>query len=218
MYLYLYHNDKLNMKQQSKEEMKTSSEFSEQLVRKALLDFSGKQQYGIDDAELMELAIRRDEKGKPYFDALEKISREAPKGIHYSVSHSGNWWGCLMAEEPVGFDLEVHREKVNFEKIAMRFFADEEYAYILSHGINAFFSIWVRKEAYVKYLGSGLGEGLSSFSVVEDGQFSPQIILKKKDGRELLPCFVRDHEIQSEVKAAYCSDSGNQIIDRILLV
>ena len=39
--------------------------------------------------------------------------------------------------------------------------------------------MWVRKEAYVKYIGSGLAEGLNSFMVIQNGDFSPCVIVKK---------------------------------------
>ena len=51
--------------------------------------------------------------------------------------------------------------------IAKRFFSENEYKYILeseSQG-NAFYEIWTKKEAYVKFLGTGLSTPLSSFDV-----------------------------------------------------
>lgn len=210
MYLYLYHNDKLNIKQQSKKELKSASEFSEKMVRKALLDFSERMQLDLKKENLVTVEILRDNKGKPYFHDLQ-----IP--VHFSISHSGEWWGCLMAMETVGFDLEASREKVKFDKIALRFFAEGEYEYILAGGLEAFLRVWVRKEAYVKYLGTGLGEGLSSFSVVDNLEFSTQIMKINENGNQRIPCFVREFEMQSGVKAAYCSGSGAPIKEMITL-
>jgi phosphopantetheinyl transferase len=50
-------------------------------------------------------------------------------------------------------------------KIAKRFFAPEEAEMLLPDPTGAFFPIWTKKEAYVKWTGRGLAEGLSSFSV-----------------------------------------------------
>ena len=116
-----------------------------------------------------------------------------------------------MAEEPVGFDIEVPRESVNYVKIAQRFFTKEEWEWILIAGQDAFYDVWVRKEAYVKYLGSGLAEGLDSFSVIEYGKLSTQVTSRKSDGRNHMPCFIRPCEIRDGLKAAYCSTSGNPI-------
>jgi len=155
--------------------------------------------------------IQREAKGKPYFADLSGGKYKGKSAVHYSVSHSGNWWGCLMAEEPVGFDMEVCREKINYEKIAQRFFTKEECEWIHSYGLDAFFDIWVRKEAYVKYLGSGLGEGLDSFSVIENGHLAQMVSAKKDEGGKHLSCFIQSCEIQDGVKAAYCSSSGNPV-------
>jgi len=136
---------------------------------------------------------------------------------NYWVSHWGDWWGCLMAEEPVGFDLEAcsKREKINYEKIARRYFTEEECELVLTDGRDAFFDVWVRKEAYVKYLGSGLAEGLDTFSVAEGGKLTPRVILTDPDrnhpARSVKPCIIKPLEIGDRVKAAYCSASGNPI-------
>ena len=210
MYLYLYHSDNRD-KQQKGKEQETRADFSDRLVRKTLREYCKNQQLSISDEELWESIIERDGKGKPYFAGLSDEGLQGRPPIHFSVSHSGSWWGCLMAEESVGFDMEVPRENVNYNKIARRFFTKEEWEWILITGLDAFYDVWVRKEAYVKYLGSGLAEGLDSFSVIEYGKLSTQVISRKCDGRNHLPCFIRPCEIPDGVKAAYCSTSGNPI-------
>ena len=119
-----------------------------------------------------------------------------------------------MADETVGFDLEVCREKVSYEKISRRFFAEEEHDWILSSGPESFFEVWVRKEAYVKFLGTGLGEGLSSFTVIRNGELAEKACPDKGGGRPgfILPCSVADG-----VKAAYCCESGNPIEETIVM-
>ncbi len=202
MYLYLYHSENRDR---------------DELVRKALREYCGSQKIKLTDEELRDIVIERAGKGKPYFAGLSTAGYQGKPAIHFSLSHSGSWWGCLMAEEPVGFDLEVCREKVNYEKIARRFFTKEECELILSNGLDAFYDVWVRKEAYVKYLGSGLAEGLDSFSVIENGERSPKVLSKKSEAQDRLPCFIRSCEIRDGVKAAYCSGSGTQIIAAVTL-
>jgi len=209
MYLYLYNSankDTLHGKEQE-----NRSGFSERLVRKALQDYFEKEKPEIPKEVLREAVIERTEKGKPFFTGLQAAGQEGTPAVHFSVSHSGDWWGCLMAAESVGFDLEVIREKVNYEKIARRFFTEDECELILTNGADAFFDVWVRKEAYVKYLGSGLAEGLDSFSVVEKGCLPPQVLSGKNRTENHLPCYVRTIEIGNGVKGAYCSGSGNPV-------
>lgn len=210
MYLYLYNgtnkDDLLNGKEQE-----NRSGFSDRLVRKALQAYFEKEKPEIPKEVLRETVIERTEKGKPFFFGLQAAGQGGIPEVHFSVSHSGNWWGCLMAAEPVGFDLEMIREKVNYEKIARRFFTVDECALILTTGADAFFDVWVRKEAYVKYLGSGLAEGLDSFSVVENGVLLSRVLSRKNRTENHLPCYVRTIEIGSGVKGAYCSGSGNPV-------
>lgn len=212
MYLYLYQNEAQNTVKQRGEEKKDSSGFSEQMVRKALRDYNNREKLGIPVEKLDETEIQRREKGKPYFSLPEEKDRSIKPQVHYSVSHSRDWWGCLMAEEPVGFDLEIFREKIDFEKIAKRFFTEEEHKYTQLYGLEGFFELWVRKEAYIKYLGLGLAKGLNTFSVIQAGKLSSRVIEKKKGrGEEHLVCHISACEIQKDVKAAYCSGSGKSI-------
>lgn len=200
MYLYLYHRESNEKGQNSERESRAA--FHERLIRQALEDYMDRNGCILPDEILSAVPIAREEKGKPYFLDLP--------AVHFSASHSAGWWGCLMAGEPVGFDLEVCREKVGYEKIARRFFAEEECDLILNAGREAFFDVWVRKEAYVKYLGSGLAEGLASFSVAENGRLSSQVI------RSRTPCYLHACEIGTGVKAAYCCASGDPVKATIL--
>ena len=102
MYLYLYHNEDQLNKQQEASDHKQRSEFREILVRKALNDYAKRQHLEMKDSDLEQIMIRKEEKGKPYFAVLSGDCPEKKLTTHYSVSHSGSWWGCLMAEEPIG--------------------------------------------------------------------------------------------------------------------
>jgi 4'-phosphopantetheinyl transferase len=188
--------------------------FREGLLRQALQDYCGRTMSYSDHEALKNVTIEKEPKGKPYFADLPSNNGMKPASIHFSVSHSGDWWGCLMADEPVGFDLEVCREKVSYERIARRFFTEEEHNWILSSGRESFFEVWVRKEAYVKFLGTGLGEGLSSFTVIGNGEFLGRACPDKCGGRPgfILPCSVADG-----VKAAYCCESGDPIEETIAM-
>ncbi len=134
----------------------------EELVKKALADYSGN--------KYADGSIKREERGKPFFENLP---------VHFSVSHSGEFWVCLMADFNVGIDIQAYRT-LKYEKVARRFFFHEEAEYVSQQGIDGFFQIWTRKEAYVKYMGNGLsGEGLSNFSVIKtesDSYFLKEMI------------------------------------------
>lgn len=93
------------------------------------------------------------EHGKPYIVGCP----------HFSLSHSGKYVICAVADTPVGVDIEAPRP--GSAALARRFFTPREQALVKSD--EDFCRVWVQKESYVKALGTGLAQGLSSFDVSE---------------------------------------------------
>lgn len=90
--------------------------------------------------------------GKPYF----------PDGnIHFSLSHSGSYAACAIADRPLGVDIEKPRE--GSLRLAKRFFAPDEQAEAADD--LSFCRIWVKKESYIKAADKTLAS-LPDFSVV----------------------------------------------------
>lgn len=73
----------------------------------------------------------------------------------FSISHSGNYAVCAVAETPVGIDIE---NTGRFRKRGKyMFFTDNETRYVNSaDSARRFCIIWTRKEAYIKALGEPL--------------------------------------------------------------
>ena len=176
---------------------------SEELLRKAIeiyvkekavpgLDFSYAGALGVE--------FKKTKQGKPYIEG---------NPLSFSISHTGDIWGCLISRENVGLDIQQKR-KVNFDKLANRFFLDEEIKFVRDNGSDGFFDIWVRKEACVKYFGTGIRD-LRSFCVVKDGKLLEEISFKGEDsnlakkavGKDSV-CFINAFELASDVKGAYC--------------
>lgn len=93
--------------------------------------------------------------------------------LSFNVAHSGE--RALFAvgrERELGIDLERIREGVDHEAIAERFFAPGEAASLrrlpARRRTEAFFACWVRKEAYVKALGTGLSAPRGGFEAPID--------------------------------------------------
>ncbi len=112
--------------------------------------------------------------GKPYFgeNCFGKNT-----DLFFSLSHSGNYVLCALAHEEVGADIqkipEAEMKKTERErKIAERFFFERERLWYQDAGEEVrrerFYRIWAAKEAYIKWTGNGLTEGLSSFEVDPD--------------------------------------------------
>lgn len=87
-------------------------------------------------------------------------------GLCFNLSHSGGYAACAVADYPVGLDIQV--ECVGQERLAKRFFSEDEYAAILTAEDRdaAFTRLWALKESYLKAVGCGLQTPLSSFSVI----------------------------------------------------
>ncbi len=109
--------------------------------------------------------IHRPLSGKPMFEE---------SGFHFSVSHSGNLWACLIGITPVGLDIQK-KKTASWQSIACRFFTGDEKEYVEEMGEDGFWNLWVMKEAYVKYLGTTLAKGLQQYSMVENGRLRKEI-------------------------------------------
>lgn len=122
----------------------------DKLIEEALADYSR--------GSYKDPIIKREVNGKPFFENLP---------VHFSISHSGGIWACLMGDSNVGLDIQILKE-LKAEKLSRRFFTGGEASYVEGAGKEGFFEIWTRKEAYVKYTGKGfVNQNFSSFSLTE---------------------------------------------------
>jgi 4'-phosphopantetheinyl transferase len=104
-----------------------------------------------------ELKILKDEKGKPYLENHPEI--------HISISHSINKIVYGYSEKNFGIDIEKVRDVRNFN---YRFFKkvlnDKEFEFLFVNSKSFetdFMKIWTKKEAYLKYLGTGISNNLN---------------------------------------------------------
>jgi 4'-phosphopantetheinyl transferase len=104
--------------------------------------------------------------GKPYLPGA---------GPGFNLAHSGGMAVLAMTSgAAVGVDIEQIRPRPGFLRLARRFFSDREVQALESlaaaRRLEAFYSVWTRKEAVVKALGSGISAGLDHFDVTVDPQ------------------------------------------------
>ena len=102
------------------------------------------------------------ENGKPYVENL---------GIHFNISHSGDYVICAVSESEIGIDIEKIKEVK--DGLTEYICTEEEKNYIASckdkeKKQRRFFEIWTAKEAYFKFLGTGLGDLKSINSLDEE--------------------------------------------------
>lgn len=90
--------------------------------------------------------------------------------LRFNLSHSqGLALYAITQNQDIGIDLEHIRTDFPWREIAARFFSPRENAALQSlpsnQQIQAFFSCWTRKEAYIKAVGKGLAIPLDQFDV-----------------------------------------------------
>lgn len=81
-------------------------------------------------------------------------------GLHFNLSHSGDWALLAVAGAPVGVDLEQVDARVKVVELARRFFSADDLDWLLAQPEelrhHAFFRLWVTREAWLKTGGDGL--------------------------------------------------------------
>ena len=126
--------------------------------------------------------IKKGAHGKPYFKG---------SNIYFNISHTEALQAVAIGKSEVGVDIEKIRD-VNLQ-VASRF-SNEEYDYVMeAESSNRFFEIWTKKEAYLKYLGTGISGGLKSFSVLD---LPIKIMTFKKDDYIISICSESDFKIE----------------------
>ena len=97
------------------------------------------------------------ENGKPQVAGCE--------GLHFNLSHTGNYAVAVFSDAPVGIDIE-HRRALK-QTLLDKCFTKDEQAWIQSHPDKemAFVRLWTAKESYVKWSGEGITFPLKSIAV-----------------------------------------------------
>ena len=100
---------------------------------------------GVDAASIR---FRKDENGKPHVVGLP---------IHFNVSHSGDFVACAVDNSPVGIDIEQIRSIR--PALVKKVCTEAERAYVEDQEgdmLVRFFEVWTSKEAWFKYIGTGI--------------------------------------------------------------
>ena len=127
------------------------------LARLAVSEFCG--------VPMEEIQFGRSGDGKPYVLGLD---------VHFNISHSGDLAVCAVSERPLGVDVQLMRpvRRALTRKVCtpgeLRYLREvpgfgEELA---GEALVRFFQVWCSKEAYFKWLGTGITD-LKKFDTLE---------------------------------------------------
>lgn len=148
------------------------------------------------NSELPDQAFSTGEKGKPGPDGY--------MGIHFNISHSGNW--VTVALSPVAVGVDVERMRKVPEGVARRFFSEKE-NYLINNAADdkekaeIFFTLWTLKESFLKAIGKGLTKTLSSFTVLQTGDQA----FRLTDDPEANGYFLKTFNLCEGYKLAACA-------------
>ena len=122
--------------------------------------------------------IGRSPSGKPMLGEGDPLA--------FNLSHSGDWSMLAVGRVgQLGIDVERIRPIAGVERLARRFFSQEEANVLLrlpaEERIRAFFRTWVRKEAYLKGLGGGVPSRLRCFTVAASDE-APEVLSTDLEG------------------------------------
>ena len=166
-------------------------------VTRALLKIILSQITGKNPADI---TFSYNQHGKPYL--------EDNLNINFNVSHSGNT-GLIAISDlgPLGTDVEKYRNRIDTDKMARRFFSEQEQEAFLKiadrQKLQGFFYGWTRKEALIKALGLGLAMPLKSFDVtLTPGQPARLLDIRHKD-EQARDWTIKDIHLAGEYAAAF---------------
>ncbi|MGI9318140.1 MAG: 4'-phosphopantetheinyl transferase family protein [bacterium] len=131
------------------------------------------------------------EKGRPFLDPSVNES------VFFNISHSGNSVMLIFSRDnQPGIDVEIHADYLDMDQVAKRVMTRDEFdSYINMEPIHrgeAFYRLWVRKEAVLKCMGTGFGIEPKKISVGHDPQPLCESIFEGK--RYLIHQYLHAHE------------------------
>ena len=152
------------------------------------------------DADPAALSFEYSAKGKP--------SLAEPKhDVHFNVSHSGDLaLVAVAADRAVGIDVERERHIGDALDVARRFYSPSESELLeavpAEHRDQAFLTLWTRKEACLKVLGSGLSVDPAAVNVAAPPDVDVSGVTDKTTDEFLRRIQVHDLHVQPGYLAA----------------
>jgi 4'-phosphopantetheinyl transferase len=103
--------------------------------------------------------------------------------VCFNISHSEDYAVIALSRKKVGIDIEYISKDFNFTELLSDVFNENEILTIQNAGNkkHAFYTLWTRKEAFVKALGKGIDDDFKEIPCL-DGQHSIDSTLLKTTG------------------------------------
>ena len=107
------------------------------------------------------------EKIKYKFNNYGKPSLDDKYNINYNISYSYKKAVIALSKNIIGIDIEYINKKFQYEEISKLVLSEKEILKVnnSSFKFRSFYSLWTRKEAFLKALGVGLNDNLKALDV-----------------------------------------------------
>ena len=135
----------------------TDDDVKRTLAGRLLLERMIKRIYGKERFE-----IKYNKNGKPLCDFC-----------FFSISHSGEYAAVAVSDEPIGVDIQIPDGFKKREKY-MLFSPDENEFVNAKDSENRFYTLWTRKEAYIKAEGGTLSDA-AKISLIGGGELKEKL-------------------------------------------
>ncbi|MBN8821444.1 MULTISPECIES: 4'-phosphopantetheinyl transferase superfamily protein [unclassified Spirosoma] len=111
-------------------------------------------------------------------------------GWQFTISHSGDWILVAISTVWVGVDLEKSVQSFDFQGIVSQSFSKSEQQFVEEslNRVNAFYTVWTRKEALVKATAKGVDEDFARVPSL-DGRHSVDSLVIGGSGDWLVNSF-----------------------------
>ncbi|TVQ54575.1 MAG: 4'-phosphopantetheinyl transferase superfamily protein, partial [Spirulina sp. DLM2.Bin59] len=132
--------------------------------------------------------------------------------LQFNLSHTGDWVAIALTQNwPIGIDLETCRPMADVLTLAHRFFRPAEAAALAQqpHPNQAFFTLWTRKEAFLKATGDGL-QGLQTVELNSDRP--PQILAIDDPAQAQIPWWITDLTLPGMAGALVVGGKPEQVV------
>ncbi len=101
-------------------------------------------------------------------EGRKPVIKNPSAGIHFNISHSGEWVIIGFANQELGVDIEKTDPRFDFRDLLQEHFTREEKNFISDSADPcwSFYYLWTRKEALTKAWGTGLQQNLREVGVL----------------------------------------------------
>ncbi|MEZ7503928.1 4'-phosphopantetheinyl transferase superfamily protein [Flavobacterium sp. Arc2] len=134
--------------------------------------------------------------------------------LHFNISHSEDYAVIAISRKKVGIDIEYMSKDFDFANVVPDVFEDKEIS-IIQNAINkksAFYTLWTRKEAFVKGLGKGIDEDFKYIPCLDGNHIIDSNLLKNTENWQLYSFDLAEHYLGTVAYNSLSTISENLVV------